>query len=132
MPRFVSGGSMAFLSCLCIVKINPLNRVSSSYGCDRALLASCQTANTCPNISYLASSVSRVRTTFNDDFDLVWRTRFRYRITMGNNASLSCVGYHRLWSHRAFQAHWTLGVFLAMMGTLGFQGSIKWVHFIFN
>ncbi|KAI9325846.1 hypothetical protein DFJ73DRAFT_783908 [Zopfochytrium polystomum] len=41
----------------------------------------------------------------------------KYGITMG---------YHRLWSHRAFKAHWTLRAFLAFCGTLGFQGSIRW------
>lgn len=36
------------------------------------------------------------------------------------------MGYHRLWSHRAFKAAWPLRLFLALMGTLSFQGSIKW------
>lgn len=35
-------------------------------------------------------------------------------------------GYHRLWSHRAFQASVPLRAFLALCGTNGFQGSIKW------
>lgn len=36
------------------------------------------------------------------------------------------MGYHRLWSHGAYKAHWLLRVCLAFMGTLGFQGSIRW------
>jgi hypothetical protein len=36
------------------------------------------------------------------------------------------VGYHRLWSHRAFTAAPSLRVVLAAMGSTGFQGSIKW------
>ncbi|KAK4051941.1 hypothetical protein OIV83_002646 [Microbotryomycetes sp. JL201] len=36
------------------------------------------------------------------------------------------VGYHRLWSHRAFTATLPLRIILAGMGCLGFQGSIKW------
>ena len=36
------------------------------------------------------------------------------------------MGYHRLWSHRAYQAHPMLRVILALMGTLGFQGSCRW------
>jgi fatty-acid desaturase len=35
------------------------------------------------------------------------------------------IGYHRLWSHRAFTARQPLRFVLALMGTLGFQGSIK-------
>ncbi|WWC92552.1 uncharacterized protein L201_007511 [Kwoniella dendrophila CBS 6074] len=34
--------------------------------------------------------------------------------------------YHRLWSHRAFTATGPLRVVLAWMGSMGFQGSIKW------
>ncbi|KAJ3132831.1 hypothetical protein HK100_004926 [Physocladia obscura] len=36
------------------------------------------------------------------------------------------MGYHRLWSHGAFSATPLLRVILAWMGTLGFQGSIRW------
>ncbi|KAJ3062466.1 hypothetical protein HDU98_001684, partial [Podochytrium sp. JEL0797] len=36
------------------------------------------------------------------------------------------MGYHRLWSHRAYTATVPLRVILAIMGTMGFQGSIKW------
>nr|CAG8637645.1 15132_t:CDS:2 [Entrophospora candida] len=36
------------------------------------------------------------------------------------------MGYHRLWSHRAFTARLPLRMALGVMGTLGFQGSIKW------
>ncbi|CAE6434063.1 unnamed protein product [Rhizoctonia solani] len=36
------------------------------------------------------------------------------------------LGYHRLWSHRSFTARRPLRAILAVMGALGFQGSIKW------
>lgn len=39
-----------------------------------------------------------------------------YRIT---------IGYHRLWSHRAFRAQLGVRVVLAVLGSAGFQGSIK-------
>lgn len=35
------------------------------------------------------------------------------------------IGYHRLWSHRAFRAHLGVRVVLAVLGSAGFQGSIK-------
>lgn len=35
------------------------------------------------------------------------------------------IGYHRLWSHRSFTARRPLRLVLAVMGALGFQGSIK-------
>ncbi|KAF8753836.1 Acyl-CoA desaturase [Rhizoctonia solani] len=36
------------------------------------------------------------------------------------------IGYHRLWSHKSFTARRPLRAVLAVMGALGFQGSIKW------
>jgi len=36
------------------------------------------------------------------------------------------MGYHRLWSHRSFQAAWPLRLLLAALGTIAFQGSIRW------
>lgn len=36
------------------------------------------------------------------------------------------IGYHRLWSHRSFTARAPLRLALAIMGTMAFQGSIKW------
>ena len=35
-------------------------------------------------------------------------------------------GYHRLWSHRAFEARWPLRLFFAILGAANVQGSIKW------
>ncbi|OSD00807.1 hypothetical protein PYCCODRAFT_1459962 [Trametes coccinea BRFM310] len=35
------------------------------------------------------------------------------------------VGYHRLYSHRAFRAAWPVRAFLALLGASAFQGSIK-------
>lgn len=36
------------------------------------------------------------------------------------------MGYHRLWSHKAFKATDAVKYTLAVIGTMGFQGSIKW------
>ncbi|RKO88292.1 hypothetical protein BDK51DRAFT_38036 [Blyttiomyces helicus] len=36
------------------------------------------------------------------------------------------VGYHRLWSHRAYKATLPLRALLAVMGAMAFQGSIRW------
>jgi len=35
-------------------------------------------------------------------------------------------GYHRLWSHRAFTAHWIVRLALCLGGAAAFQGSAKW------
>ncbi|ORX40890.1 hypothetical protein BD324DRAFT_647794 [Kockovaella imperatae] len=36
------------------------------------------------------------------------------------------LGYHRLWSHHAYEATLPLRIVLAALGSMGFQGSIKW------
>ncbi|KAL0489760.1 stearoyl-CoA desaturase [Acrasis kona] len=36
------------------------------------------------------------------------------------------LGYHRFWSHKSYDATLPLRIVLAIMGTCGFQGSIKW------
>jgi len=33
-------------------------------------------------------------------------------------------GYHRLWSHRAYQAHWSVRLFFMLFGTMALQNSI--------
>ncbi|MCX7061585.1 MAG: fatty acid desaturase [Gammaproteobacteria bacterium] len=33
-------------------------------------------------------------------------------------------GYHRLWAHRAYQAHWSLKVFYLLFGAMAFQNSV--------
>ena len=33
-------------------------------------------------------------------------------------------GYHRLWAHRAYEAHWSLRVFFMLFGGMAFQNSI--------
>merc|ERR1711991_1136219 len=35
-------------------------------------------------------------------------------------------GYHRLFSHKAYRAHWTVRLALALAGAGAFQGSAKW------
>ncbi|ONH67412.1 Acyl-CoA desaturase 1 [Cyberlindnera fabianii] len=35
-------------------------------------------------------------------------------------------GYHRLWSHKAYDAHWPLRIFYALFGAAAVEGSIKW------
>jgi stearoyl-CoA desaturase (delta-9 desaturase) len=36
------------------------------------------------------------------------------------------MGYHRLWSHQSYKATFAVRAVLAFMGTMAFQGSIKW------
>lgn len=36
------------------------------------------------------------------------------------------IGYHRLYSHKAFKANTVVRAVLALLGSAGFQGSIKW------
>lgn len=36
------------------------------------------------------------------------------------------MGYHRLWSHNSYKAAFPVRLALALMGTLAFEGSIKW------
>lgn len=33
-------------------------------------------------------------------------------------------GYHRLWAHRAYQAHWSLKLFYLLFGAMAFQNSV--------
>ena len=33
-------------------------------------------------------------------------------------------GYHRLWSHRSYDAHWTVQIFLLLLGSSTFEGSV--------
>lgn len=33
-------------------------------------------------------------------------------------------GYHRLWAHRAYQAHWSLKIFYLLFGAMAFQNSV--------
>ncbi|CAI4473206.1 BBM_1a_G0019590.mRNA.1.CDS.1 [Saccharomyces cerevisiae] len=35
-------------------------------------------------------------------------------------------GYHRLWSHRSYSAHWPLRLFYAIFGCASVEGSAKW------
>src|SRR5947207_8572604 len=53
-------------------------------------------------------------------------------ITIGNDSQLPklMLGYHRLWSHRSFTVKLPLRIILAAMGTLGFQGSIRYHDFV--
>lgn len=39
--------------------------------------------------------------------------------------SITC-GYHRLWSHKSYQASWPLKFVLAMWGAAAYQGSVRW------
>ncbi|KAI0778965.1 fatty acid desaturase-domain-containing protein [Trametes elegans] len=55
------------------------------------------------------------------------RATLVFMVVMWQAASMGItVGYHRLYSHRAFRATWPARAFLAILGAGGFQGSIKW------
>jgi stearoyl-CoA desaturase (Delta-9 desaturase) len=34
------------------------------------------------------------------------------------------MGYHRLWSHRSFDAHWSIEIILLILGSSTFEGSV--------
>ncbi|KAI9105449.1 hypothetical protein DFS34DRAFT_599422 [Phlyctochytrium arcticum] len=36
------------------------------------------------------------------------------------------LGYHRLFSHRSYRAHWAVRVIYGFLGSIAFQGSIRW------
>jgi stearoyl-CoA desaturase (delta-9 desaturase) len=40
------------------------------------------------------------------------------------NGMAITAGYHRLWSHRAYSAHWSVRLFLMLFGTMALQNSI--------
>jgi len=35
-------------------------------------------------------------------------------------------GYHRLWSHKSYEAHWSVHLFFALWGAGAFEGSARW------
>lgn len=43
---------------------------------------------------------------------------------MWNGLSITA-GYHRLWSHKSYEAHWTVRILFALGGALALQNSIK-------
>lgn len=60
--------------------------------------------------------------TFTPNRYTLWMTYLTWVLaTLGITA-----GYHRLWSHKSYEASIPLKVILMVCGTLGFQGSIKW------
>jgi stearoyl-CoA desaturase (Delta-9 desaturase) len=42
---------------------------------------------------------------------------------MANGMAITA-GYHRLWAHRAYEAHWSLKVFYLLFGTMAMQNSV--------
>jgi stearoyl-CoA desaturase (Delta-9 desaturase) len=42
----------------------------------------------------------------------------------GANGMAITAGYHRLWAHRAYEAHWTLRLFYLLFGTMALQNSV--------
>ncbi|OCF35996.1 hypothetical protein I316_02491 [Kwoniella heveanensis BCC8398] len=57
---------------------------------------------------------------------ITWKTMLLCFISWQLASFGITIGYHRLWSHRAFTATTPLRITLAWMGSMGFQGSIKW------
>ncbi|WWC64975.1 uncharacterized protein I303_107589 [Kwoniella dejecticola CBS 10117] len=57
---------------------------------------------------------------------LDWRTAIVCLVSWQLASFGITIGYHRLWSHRAFTATTPLRIILACMGSMGFQGSIQW------
>ncbi|MBC7984347.1 MAG: fatty acid desaturase [Candidatus Obscuribacterales bacterium] len=44
---------------------------------------------------------------------------------MGANGMAITAGYHRLWSHRTYTAHWSIRMLLMIFGTMALQASIQ-------
>lgn len=45
-------------------------------------------------------------------------------LLMGASGMSITGGYHRLWAHRAYEAHWTLRILYMLFGAMAFQNSI--------
>jgi stearoyl-CoA desaturase (delta-9 desaturase) len=59
---------------------------------------------------------------FNFDFSLAAWLSFIVLLTF-NGLSITG-GYHRLWAHRAYEAHWSLRIFFMLFGAMAIQNSI--------
>ncbi|KAL1951369.1 hypothetical protein VTO73DRAFT_518 [Trametes versicolor] len=58
--------------------------------------------------------------------EVPWQTLL-FMVVLWQAASMGItVGYHRLYSHRAFRAAWPVRMAVALLGASAFQGSIKW------
>lgn len=58
---------------------------------------------------------------FNDFSTAAWVSFFV--LWFLNGVSITA-GYHRLWSHRAYEAHWSVRLFFALFGAMAIQNSI--------
>lgn len=58
----------------------------------------------------------------NHDFSMAAWLSFFFLLA-ANGLSITA-GYHRLWSHRAYEAHWSLKVFFLLFGAMAIQNSI--------
>ncbi|MDF2445218.1 MAG: acyl-CoA desaturase [Moraxellaceae bacterium] len=59
---------------------------------------------------------------FNFDFSVAAWLSFIVLLTF-NGLSITG-GYHRLWAHRAYEAHWSLRIFFMLFGAMAIQNSI--------
>lgn len=60
-------------------------------------------------------------------YDFSWGLFALFILFYSLTALSITAGYHRLWSHKAYDAHWSLQLFYAIFGAAAFQNSIyKW------
>lgn len=59
---------------------------------------------------------------FHFDFSIAAWISFFFFLNAGGMAVTG--GYHRLWSHRAYEAHWTVKLVYMILGTMAMQNSI--------
>lgn len=52
-------------------------------------------------------------------------TSYAFSLCIDRLLSRITIGYHRLYSHRAFRAAFAVRLVLAALGSMAFQGSIK-------
>jgi stearoyl-CoA desaturase (delta-9 desaturase) len=53
-----------------------------------------------------------------------WSQWLAFVVILGANGISITAGYHRLWAHNAYKAHWSLRLFYALFGAAALQNSI--------
>jgi stearoyl-CoA desaturase (delta-9 desaturase) len=58
------------------------------------------------------------------NFDFSTAAWVSFAVLLGCNGMSITGGYHRLWAHRAYEAHWSLKIFFMLFGGMAIQNSI--------
>lgn len=57
-------------------------------------------------------------------FDFTLTAWLSFVVLLACNGLSITAGYHRLWAHRAYEAHWSVKIFLMLFGAMAIQNSI--------